>query len=285
MNTNAVIDVGIGVLLMYLLLSLVCTMVNELVSSILALRAKTLASGLKSLIDNDRLLQEFQKHGVIAAQIAAAGGKPSYLAGSAVATALLDSLDPSKPLALVSEAVSAAQQLPESNVRDAILTAATTAGNDIDKLRASIAIWFDDSMDRLSGVYKRYLHWLSLAVGIALAIALNADTISVAGTLWQDSDLRTSIAAAATATKFDMTTLSQSSQSLQQIESTLRPFPLGWTSAAMRDIGFWGVLAKLLGLAMTGLALSLGAPFWFDMLSRFVNLRAAGIKPDRADAS
>lgn len=283
MNTNAVIDVGIGILLMYLLLSLVCTMVNELFSSVLALRAKTLETGLKSLIDNDQLLQEFQKHGIIAAQSAASGGKPSYLAGGAVAAALLDSLDPNKPLALVSEVVSAAQQLPASNVRDAILTAATTAGNDIDKLRASIATWFDDSMDRLSGVYKRYLHFLSLVVGIGLAVALNADTISVAGTLWQDSDLRGGVAAAAG--KFDASNLSQSSQNLQQIETALRPFPLGWSAAAVRDIGFWGVLSKFLGLAMTGLALSLGAPFWFDMLSRFVNLRAAGTKPDRADAT
>ena len=283
MNTNAVIDVGIGVLLMYLLLSLVCTMVNELFSSVLALRAKTLATGLKSLIDNDQLLQEFQKHGIIAGQSATAGGKPSYLAGGAVAAALLDSLDPNKPLALVSEVVSAAQQLPASNVRDAILTAATTAGNDIDKLRASVAAWFDDSMDRLSGVYKRYLHWLSLAVGLVLAIALNADTISVASTLWQDSDLRSGVAV--TADKFVGATLSEASQNLQQIEAALRPFPLGWTGAAVRDIGFWGVLSKILGLAMTGLALSLGAPFWFDMLSRFVNLRAAGAKPDRADAS
>jgi hypothetical protein len=45
-----------------------------------------------------------------------------------------------------------------------------------------------------------------------------------------------------------------------------------------------GMLAKLVGLLMTGLALSLGAPFWFDVLTRFVNVRGSGIKPDRADA-
>jgi hypothetical protein len=45
------------------------------------------------------------------------------------------------------------------------------------------------------------------------------------------------------------------------------------------------MLAKLAGLLMTGLALSLGAPFWFDVLTRFVNVRSAGTKPDRADAT
>jgi hypothetical protein len=30
----------------------------------------------------------------------------------------------------------------------------------------------------------------------------------------------------------------------------------------------------------TGLALSLGAPFWFDTLQKFMNVRGAGKKPD-----
>jgi hypothetical protein len=32
---------------------------------------------------------------------------------------------------------------------------------------------------------------------------------------------------------------------------------------------------------VTGLALSFGAPFWFDTLSKFMNVRAAGVKPER----
>ena len=30
-------------------------------------------------------------------------------------------------------------------------------------------------------------------------------------------------------------------------------------------------------------ALSLGAPFWFDLLNKFINLRGAGQKPARDD--
>jgi hypothetical protein len=36
-------------------------------------------------------------------------------------------------------------------------------------------------------------------------------------------------------------------------------------------------------LFATGLALSIGAPFWFDTLSKFVNIRSAGTKPERKD--
>ncbi len=48
MNTNAVIDVGIGIILMYLLLSLLCTVINEIAANIVSLRARVLATGLKN---------------------------------------------------------------------------------------------------------------------------------------------------------------------------------------------------------------------------------------------
>ncbi len=48
-------------------------------------------------------------------------------------------------------------------------------------------------------------------------------------------------------------------------------FPLG---ALLRMIGGW---------LLTAFAMMLGAPFWFDTLCRFVNIRNVGIKPAKAD--
>jgi hypothetical protein len=36
----------------------------------------------------------------------------------------------------------------------------------------------------------------------------------------------------------------------------------------------------LLGWFLTGVAVSLGAPFWFDTLNRFMNIRATGTAPN-----
>lgn len=293
MSTNAVIDVGIGIILMYLLLSLICTIVNEFAANIMRLRARTLATGLKNLIDDPNLLTAFQGHGLIAGQTRVARGLPSYLAGRTVAAALIDCLDPNKPVALVSEVVTAASNLPPSNVRDAILTAATAAGNDIEKLHTSMAQWFDDSMDRVSGVFKRYAHWLSLGVGLSIAIALNADTFAVANSLWHDGALRAQIAASAGQVAGGGTSADQlqaTMEKLSSIEADLRPFPVGWSDAATRpDLnwsrGGWTIAQKVVGLLITGLALSLGAPFWFDLLSKFVNVRATGNRPEKTDAS
>ena len=55
------------------------------------------------------------------------------------------------------------------------------------------------------------------------------------------------------------------------------------TGCPVDNVGWsWFVLDKIFGLFATGLALSLGAPFWFDTLSKFANIRAAGVKPERA---
>jgi hypothetical protein len=42
--------------------------------------------------------------------------------------------------------------------------------------------------------------------------------------------------------------------------------------------GGWAL--KVFGLLLSALAVSLGAPFWFDTLSKFMNVRGAGKVPD-----
>ena len=39
-------------------------------------------------------------------------------------------------------------------------------------------------------------------------------------------------------------------------------------------------MLSLFGWLLTGVAITLGAPFWFDVLGKVSNLRASGIKPD-----
>src|SRR5262249_4522387 len=45
----------------------------------------------------------------------------------------------------------------------------------------------------------------------------------------------------------------------------------------------WAI--KLLGLLATALAVSLGAPFWFDLLNKLVSLRGAGKRISVSDAA
>ncbi len=65
MFQNAAIDVAIALILMYLMLSLLCTVINEFIATKLKLRAKSLASTLEQLLDNQTLRDTFYRHGLI----------------------------------------------------------------------------------------------------------------------------------------------------------------------------------------------------------------------------
>ena len=133
--------------------------------------------------------------------------------------------------------------------------------------------------------------------------SLNADTFAVGRALWSDGTLRAQMVQVADATvkagPLPDSTAGQNEQGptadqikdrFKNLNTALRPLPIGWSFDASPPLDqhksdvenpwlSWAL--KALGLFATGLALSFGAPFWFDALSRFMNLRAAGAKPER----
>jgi len=285
MLSSAVIDIALGLVFVYLLLSLICTIANETIANLVSLRARTLRSGIVALIDDNKLRESFADHGLIASAKASAGGVPSYLSGRSVTLALLDSLDTGKPVPTVDDLMGAIQKLPDSNVKDALATAAREAKGDMEKLRAGVAAWFDDSMDRLSGIYKRRLHWISFAVGLGLTILLNADTVAISKSLWTDSAMRGQ--AVEIASSYAKVQPDPAKATLAELQQNLRPLPLGWDSAPGRPDAGWylswyGSFEKIVGWLITALAITLGAPFWFDLLDKFMSLRTSGTKPPAA---
>src|SRR5262245_3633819 len=82
MFQNAAIDVAIALILMYLMLSLLCTVINEFIATKLKLRAKALASTLEQLLDNQTLRDTFYRHGLIVTnKRATATGPQSTVSG------------------------------------------------------------------------------------------------------------------------------------------------------------------------------------------------------------
>ena len=301
MSWGAALDTAIGLALMYAILSLVCTVVNEYIATWLRLRSKTLSTSLQKLLDVPVLHADFLNHGLVGGANSASGEQPSsYLSGRDFAMALFGALDVTKPIPAFTDVKQAVSDLPDSNIRDALLAQLATANGDIEKLRDSVATWFDGTMDRLGGVYKRKLKWISLGVGCVVAIIINADSFAVGRALWNDDGLRaqmTQIADtvakdpkfAAAVAKTNNTASSDTSGSdvfdaFRNAQDQLRPLPLGWLYFWTKmsdgaDLTLWVILSKAIGLFLTGLALSLGAPFWFDLLTKFMNIRGTGPKP------
>ena len=159
----------------------------------------------------------------------------------------------------------------------ALLEVYHRASGDAIQFRRDAEAWFDDQMERLSGVYKRWSQWVVWSIGLSLALALNANTFRMAETLWNDASSRQTIVAAA-----GNATAGESVAKAHADIGSL-PLPLGWNGNGYHD--FWGWAIAFLGALITFGAISLGAPFWFDTLSRLSRVRSTGAPPPSSDAT
>ena len=155
--------------------------------------------------------------------------------------------------------------------------------------RKNIEGWFNSTMDRASGWYKRRMQVMAIVISFAIVIVFNADSLAIVQSLWHDAGLRQSINALASSYA-DKNQAPQADQVLGQL--TDLNLPLGWSGrAAATDLSLpvkpqdfpstssqW--LLKILGLLVSGLAVSQGSAVWFDLLSKLINLRNNGVKPD-----
>jgi hypothetical protein len=52
------------------------------------------------------------------------------------------------------------------------------------RFKHNIAIWFDNSMDRLSGWYKRRTQWVSFGVALTIAVIFNVNALYKSAQIW-----------------------------------------------------------------------------------------------------
>ena len=309
---STILDVIIGVIFVFLLLSLLCSVLIEMVSALLALRARTLEEGVRTLLDDletGALTKRVYEHPLIKGMSRANGpgpdrNKPAYIGARTFATVLLDVLVdavvPDSPYSkprLLQEIGSIVSLLPAEydTVKRALLALIDQADGDIAKVRASIETWFDDAMTRVSGWYKRRVQRIGLVIAAVLCILMNADLTMIGGMLYQDSATRLTLVAVASETTRQPTTALPPSDMLNRINDMLDRsadvrLPLGWSGiGAQADaddprrvpttIEAW--LLKVIGMALTVIAVTFGAPFWFSVLKSVMSLRLDGDPPPK----
>ena len=245
--------------------------------------------------------------------------RPSYVPAQSFASALIATLQAGasgKAWAQVEQAIDA---LPPGKLREALVTAANEAEGDWDAFKAGVERWYDTAMDRLSGQYKRYTQLVTFLMGLVLAVCFNVNSVTIVTRLYQDRDLRETMvrqaqtyvaqdakakaeaAAAADAAPDPLLEAKQKQAAFEKARSDLLAnAPVGWASdlakartdfAAAKpavqpsrwDWTVWFLLqvpAWLPGWLITALACMLGAPFWFDLLNKLVNVRNTGPKPE-----
>jgi hypothetical protein len=64
------------------------------------------------------------------------------------------------------------------------------ADGEIEKFKALIESWFTETMDRASGWYKRYTQVVLLFVGLSISVIFNVDTLEIVNKLEKDPKIR-----------------------------------------------------------------------------------------------
>ncbi|MBA3266959.1 MAG: hypothetical protein H0T70_01690 [Acidimicrobiia bacterium] len=353
---NAVIEIAIGLIVLFSLLSLMCTKINELIATALALRARNLRRAIRHLA-GDAYAAKVYEHALVTSLYRtnpqpAKGFKrllrrcgPSYIPAEKFVIALLDNTCPTAvtvepPLppnpgdrlqyALAVQAADSQASGPEAvpgtepaprtpddvaraiaaelervcdpDLKTSMQTLWRAASENVVTFRAGVEEWFNDTMDRAAGWYKRLAQTMALVLGLIIAVTLNVDTVHVSQRLWSDGPLRSAVLEQVKKLPPPTTTTTVARQpptgapeteapaapapdlgaqvgsiqdDLSQINSL--QLPLGWGEGQRpHGRGSWGV--AVLGWVLTALALSLGAPFWFDLLNKVTSLRGGGTK-------
>jgi len=310
------LDIAIGMIFTYLLLSLICSAINELIERSLKHRATDLEQGLRELLDDKDgtgLVQKVYDHGMINGLFKgdykpAASDKsnlPSYIPSRNFALAMLGILMPNPPAPATAAAPGAApapgvsfrnavSQITNAKVKNALTSMMNVAADDVDKFRESIEGWFNSTMDRVSGWYKRRSQLIVFLLGFAAAGVMNINSVSIANGLWVHKAERDAMVSAAQGylvnhpvKEGEPGSDSRLKANVENIESY--GLPIGWNSGTIKNIHNGKIPAgklewflflgwSALGWFITACAVSLGAPFWFDMLNKFIVVRST-IKP------
>ncbi|ELR69037.1 hypothetical protein C900_05522 [Fulvivirga imtechensis AK7] len=359
---SEILEIVIGLIFVYLLLSLLATTINEIITtSFSSARGKILQKAIRTML-SDRfdpkedladqaagsprdLGTAFYAHPMIY-RFAKKGkkGLPSYLSKKNFSLVVIDLLGEDNSIdrsfKSIEETVS---KLPEGDTKTLLLTLIVNAEGSIDKFRALLENWFDEMMQRATGWYKRHVQTILLFIGLGISIIFNADTFQIAKKLSVDPEARAQIVKMAeeyqeriiapdTAKSDSLTkptfikrmcsdttidsldrkvwckldSLNQQVDYLvqDQLNQATSVLGLGWNVpsfsygkkesqwkkpfwyAGKYITWFWSELSisKIIGWLITALAVSLGAPFWFDLLNKVMKIRGTGSKPEEEEA-
>lgn len=339
---STVIDITIGLSFVFALVALICTGLQEWLASALNLRGKTLWEGVQSMLLANAKADDagcqlglaIRLHPLIQGTVAdkfgpielfrwlagfrqptadAGNQKPSYMEAGTFANALADSIGQqwkggSRRFDDLGTAVA---MMPDGELKVLLQKMVQEAQGDPAKVRAAIEAWYDNTMKRVSGWYKRRVQVLLIALGLLVAGGMNIDAIHIATSLATQPALRSSLAdraveaakaeevaraEKAAAASFSASAAMAPEAELQRRRADLQAatkdlqdlnLPIGW-SGGRPVTGVFDGFSMVVGWMLTALAASFGAPFWFDLIGRLSPLRASGAKaaaPQQPDAA
>jgi len=274
----------------------------ELIAAFMHLRGKNLKKALGNMLiglkddgatEDDSFLEKFNKNALFKQLSHKYSNKttnpPSYLSSKSFQSILFDIILGDEKLS-EQEVLQEINNIENADLRNVLNQLVRDADGKLEDFKKNVETWYDSVMDRATGWYKRTAKKILIYVGLAMALILNADTLAIYERLESDPETLAQVVAMAEelATKDDSTAVVRPNMSIDEasaelnyiIENNLNsiksPLGLGWKNVDFDKLSVYDWITKVVGWIITALAISLGAPFWFDILKKIVSIRSSG---------
>ena len=248
-----------------------------------------LLSGGKGLLGKAQLATVIHREELTKLLLDAASGQQPALwptldaKAQASLQAMLLSSGIANPAAVLKNVRSAALQLealhPEfaTDVRESKAILQEAASDYVARLNS----WFDQTIDRVSQQFARHTHYVTVGLAAIVVLSVQLDMIAVVNRLSVDDALRASIVQSAVNDPSMKGTGGAAQGSLQsqkyydalgEAGLVTFPFDLNWAKQ-------WSA-RKIPGMLIGILLVSLGAPFWYNILKDLIGLRSGLAQKD-----
>ena len=258
MQLDAILEVAIGLVFVWLVISVATLEVQNRISILLDWRADQLEKSILSMLKDETLVKKFYAHplvielspkdsnGNLLRNKQGAIKRPGYIPNATFAMVACEVImnagkvgeDVPLDMMSLSEMSASVKALAEKNpnlerVNHYLLPKMEKAVDDMDsklaEYRKNTEGWFNDVMLQASNWYKLRSQWIAFWIGLAIAMFMNIDTINIAQKLWQEPTARAVIVAQAQVE-------AQSDEPGGSVSfATARSlnFPAGWTTTSL----------------------------------------------------
>jgi len=304
MSISLILEVAVGLIVVYYILGSVVSMVTQWINEVLESRGKALEQYLVKLVGDHpekKYLNELVNLPQLQAlrpiryknllSIFSSATEPKKIEKIPVATLVdayfdLAGFTSKKEMDLL-QLAELVDKLPDSDGKKAFINWINQGVTRIDDLKSRTSAYFTGLIDQAAATFRARARSFVILLSIGVTVLFGTDSIQLAKALWTSAELRSIAAAQANA----VVAREGANADLSELVKDLSAFSMqiGWwqtqqfpQSAAWQD---WAVfiLLKVLGLGITAAAVSQGASFWYDLLKKIVT-PTKGSVPSGGDA-
>ena len=341
------LNIAIGLIFVFLLLSLLASSINELIAYAIGLRGRNLMDTITFMFDeaeenntfnirdkltNDPLIKKLRtKRWFLSGNTNTR--QPSYIAKEHFSEILISRLFETKvasvPVEQLLTKIDKFYPDASGHTRKILENIAEKSEGDIDKLKTGLEDWFDDTMILATEWYKKRIRWFLFIIGMLIAVSMNANTFRIVDNFSNDPEALGAVLARAeqfAQNPENIETLSNTppqetaassvptagpaipdslahsagtpvanadSARFAQLKAEYRDLKSQLAEASSMGIGWYDKATQKrvpitwvtpFGWLLTAFAISMGAPFWFNILRNAINLKNTAQRKAEAQA-